>query len=201
MENIFDDKSIYNRNKIYEIPADTMILKEGEINLDMYKIVSGHVEMYTGYGTPNEVLIGVLGPGTCFGEFGILTGQPAIYTIIAFSKTRILRITEGLMGDFIQENKEDILHIMRNMATNMTRMQHQINQLSKELKDLSDNPSSNTSNTSAVNGHEKNDDFESYIAEILRSDNLQKDNLRNYALNSPEKQMKNKGMHFLGRDK
>ena len=139
MSNIFDDKSIYNRNKIYEIPPDTMILREGEINLDMYKIVSGHVEMYTGYGTPNEVLIGLLGPGTCFGEFGILTGQPAIYTIITYSKTKILRVTEGLMGDFIQENKDDILQIMRNMATNMTRMQHQINQLSRELEEVTEN--------------------------------------------------------------
>lgn len=191
MSNIFDDKSIYNRNKIYEIPPDTMILKEGEINLDMYKIVSGHVEMYTGYGTPNEVLIGLLGPGTCFGEFGILTGQPAIYTIITYSKTQILRVTEGLMGDFIQENKDDILQIMRNMATNMTRMQHQINQLSHELEEINENRTETaTSNTNNSN-----------VIEILRSDNLQKDNLRNYALNTPEKQMREKGMHFIGKRK
>ena len=191
MSNIFDDKSIYNRNKIYEIPPDTMILREGEINLDMYKIVSGHVEMYTGYGTPNEVLIGLLGPGTCFGEFGILTGQPAIYTIITYSKTKILRVTEGLMGDFIQENKDDILQIMRNMATNMTRMQHQINQLSRELEEVTEN---RTKRDTAVN---KDDS----VIEILRSDNLQKDNLRNYALNTPEKQMREKGMHFIGKRK
>ena len=191
MSNIFDDKSIYNRNKIYEIPPDTMILREGEINLDMYKIVSGHVEMYTGYGTPNEVLIGLLGPGTCFGEFGILTGQPAIYTIITYSKTKILRVTEGLMGDFIQENKDDILQIMRNMATNMTRMQHQINQLSRELEEVTEN---RTKRDTAVN---KDDS----VIEILRSDNLQKDNLRNYALNTPEKQMLEKGMHFIGKRK
>lgn len=191
MSNIFDDKSIYNRNKIYEIPPDTMILREGEINLDMYKIVSGHVEMYTGYGTPNEVLIGLLGPGTCFGEFGILTGQPAIYTIITYSKTKILRVTEGLMGDFIQENKDDILQIMRNMATNMTRMQHQINQLSHELEEINENRTETaTSNTNNSN-----------VIEILRSDNLQKDNLRNYALNTPEKQMREKGMHFIGKRK
>ena len=191
MSNIFDDKSIYNRNKIYEIPPDTMILREGEINLDMYKIVSGHVEMYTGYGTPNEVLIGLLGPGTCFGEFGILTGQPAIYTIITYSKTKILRVTEGLMGDFIQENKDDILQIMRNMATNMTRMQHQINQLSRELEEITEN---RTKRDTADN---KDDS----VIEILRSDNLQKDNLRNYALNTPEKQMREKGMHFIGKRK
>ena len=191
MSNIFDDKSIYNRNKIYEIPPDTMILREGEINLDMYKIVSGHVEMYTGYGTPNEVLIGLLGPGTCFGEFGILTGQPAIYTIITYSKTQILRVTEGLMGDFIQENKDDILQIMRNMATNMTRMQHQINQLSHELEEINENRTETaTSNTNNSN-----------VIEILRSDNIQKDNLRNYALNTPEKQMREKGMHFIGKRK
>ncbi|MBQ3773485.1 MAG: Crp/Fnr family transcriptional regulator [Pseudobutyrivibrio sp.] len=191
MSNIFDDKSIYNRNKIYEIPPDTMILREGEINLDMYKIVSGHVEMYTGYGTPNEVLIGLLGPGTCFGEFGILTGQPAISTLITYSKTQILRVTEGLMGDFIQENKDDILQIMRNMATNMTRMQHQINQLSHELEEINENRTETaTSNTNNSN-----------VIEILRSDNLQKDNLRNYALNTPEKQMREKGMHFIGKRK
>ena len=191
MNNIFDDKSIYNRNKIYEIPPDTMILREGEINLDMYKIVSGHVEMYTGYGTPNEVLIGLLGPGTCFGEFGILTGQPAIYTIITYSKTQILRVTEGLMGDFIQENKDDILQIMRNMATNMTRMQHQINQLSRELEEVTEN------RTKRDTANNKDDS----VIEILRSDNLQKDNLRNYALNTPEKQMREKGMHFIGKRK
>ena len=191
MSNIFDDKSIYNRNKIYEIPPDTMILREGEINLDMYKIVSGHVEMYTGYGTPNEVLIGLLGPGTCFGEFGILTGQPAIYTIITYSKTKILRVTEGLMGDFIQENKDDILQIMRNMATNMTRMQHQINQLSRELEEITENRTK----------RDTTDNKDDRVIEILRSDNLQKDNLRNYALNTPEKQMREKGMHFIGKRK
>ena len=147
--------------------------------------------MYTGYGTPNEVLIGLLGPGTCFGEFGILTGQPAIYTIITYSKTKILRVTEGLMGDFIQENKDDILQIMRNMATNMTRMQHQINQLSRELEEVTEN------RTKRDTANNKDDS----VIEILRSDNLQKDNLRNYALNTPEKQMREKGMHFIGKRK
>ncbi|MCR4831757.1 MAG: Crp/Fnr family transcriptional regulator [Pseudobutyrivibrio sp.] len=138
MGNIFDEKSIVNRNKIYDVPEGITILTEGEINLDMYKIVSGHVEMYTGYGTENEILIGLLGPGTCFGEFGLLTGRPAIYTIITYSKTKILRVTEALMGDFIKDNPESIMQIMKNMANNMMRMQHQISQLSNELADAND---------------------------------------------------------------
>ena len=204
MGNNFDEKSIVNRNKIFEVPEGTVILKEGEINLDMYKIVSGHVEMYTGYGTENEVLIGLIGSGSCFGEFGILTGAPAIYTIITYSKTRLLRITEGLMGDFIQENHEDILKIMRNMATNMTRMQHQINQLSEELAEK------NASEEAFARTVSKN--VENVIVEYLNSDNLQKDNLKNYVLSpdiilpsnteAPSKELTNSkgvGMHFLKR--
>ncbi len=138
MARVFDEKSILNWNKIYEVPEGTLILKEGETNLDMYKILSGHVEMYTGYGTDKEVLIGVLGPGTCFGEFGILTGKPAIYTIIAYSKLRIYRITQELMQDFMRDNQDSILQIMKNMAGNMMRMQHQINQLCEELAEVSE---------------------------------------------------------------
>lgn len=178
MANIFDGKSILNRNKIYEIPEGTMILKEGEINLDMYKILSGHVEMYTGYGTDNEILIGIIGEGTCFGEFGILTGKPAIYTIIAYSKVKLLRVTEGLMGQFIQENRDDILKIMKNMATNMMRMQHQINQLSEELM---------LKNQEETKQQEISDDNMSETEYFEQLHKRQRDELRKYALYQSEK--------------
>lgn len=178
MANIFDGKSIVNRNKIYEIPEGTMILKEGEINLDMYKILSGHVEMYTGYGTDNEILIGIIGAGTCFGEFGILTGKPAIYTIIAYSKVKLLRVTEGLMGQFIQENRDDILKIMKNMATNMMRMQHQINQLSEELM---------LKNQEEIEQQEISDDNMSETEYFEQLHKRQRDELRKYALYQSEK--------------
>lgn len=133
----FDEKSVTIRNQIYDVPQGMTILKEGEINLDMYKILKGHVEMYTGFGTENEVLLGLLGPGTCFGEFGILTKKPAIYTIIAYSDIKILRVTEELMMDFMKANPENVLQIMKNMANNMMRMQHQIGQLTTEIAELS----------------------------------------------------------------
>ena len=43
-----------------------------------------------------------------------------------------------LMGDFIKENPESIMQIMKNMANNMMKMQHQITQLSTELSDAND---------------------------------------------------------------
>ncbi len=161
MKREFDEKSVTIRNMIYEVPQGTTILSEGETNLDMYKIMSGHVEMYTGYGTENEVLIGMLGPGACFGEFGLLTGKPAIYTIITYDTTRILRITEELMSDFMMNNQDSVLQIMRNMANNMLRMQHQITQLGEEL---------------AESGGEVQ----------INVNNIVKENVRNYAVYNPK---------------
>lgn len=141
------EKSVTLRNHIYDIPEGTIILQEGERNLDMYKIISGHIEMYTGYGTDNEVLLGILCPGSCFGEFGILTKKPAIYTIIAFSDVKLLRITEDLLYVFMKENPEDILQIMTNMANNMLLMQQEIGELSNVAKELSQQESAITRNS------------------------------------------------------
>ena len=57
-----------NNSKLLKLPEGTMILCEGELNLDMYKILDGHAEVYMGYGTENETFIGIIGPQSCFGE-------------------------------------------------------------------------------------------------------------------------------------
>ena len=128
--------SVKDRNKIITIPEGITILNEGEVNLDMYKIISGNVEMYTGYGTKNEVLIGILGPGACFGEFGILLHKPAIYTIVTYCEVQLMRVTEGALGNFVKENEDCIIQIMRNMANMMMVMMHNVDQLSQEFDEM-----------------------------------------------------------------
>ncbi len=146
----------------------------------MYKIAEEHVEMYTGYGTEGEALIGILGPGTCFGEFGVLTGMPAIYTIIAYSDVKLLRVDAALLEDFVKNNFDDVFQIMSNMANNMLRMQHQIKQLGEELAEL------------------ENKDKDK------AADNLVRENIRNYAIYKPVETTSKEtegssggGMHFI----
>ncbi len=38
-------------SKMVKFPQDAVILKEGEESREMYKIIKGHAEIYTGYGT------------------------------------------------------------------------------------------------------------------------------------------------------
>ena len=123
-----------NNAKIMMFPQDSVILKEGEVNLDMYKIIKGNAELYTGYGTDNEVLLGIIGPHSCFGEFGLLMNAPSIYTVVAFSDVYAMRVTAGEMGDFVKENHKNIIDIMKNMARTMMVMQKQIDILTDEMK-------------------------------------------------------------------
>ena len=121
--------------KMIKLPEGTVILKEGELNLDMYKIINGHAEVYMGYGTDRETLIGIIGPQACFGEFGMLLEKPAIYTVIAYSEILLLRITKGEMGDFVQQNHKSIVDIMENMARTMMTMRTQIDLLINDLNE------------------------------------------------------------------
>ncbi|MCR4842548.1 MAG: Crp/Fnr family transcriptional regulator [Eubacterium sp.] len=118
-----------------QFPEGAVILREGEVNLDMYKIVSGKAELYISYGTEEEVLIGIIKEGACFGEFGLLLKEPAIYTVVAYSDILAVRITEGAMGDFIQENHGYVLGIMQNMARSMMRMKYHIDLLTRDLEE------------------------------------------------------------------
>ena len=155
--------------KLTKFPEGSIILCEGELNLDMYKIVQGHVELYTGYGTDREVLLGIIGPQTCFGEFGLLLRKPAIYTAVAYSDVLAMRVTEGELGDFVQQNHKNIIDIMRNMAQYMMVMQTQVEMLADEV----------------ANGNKANEDL---MKQINR-------NIRGYAVYNPDRDYNLKGKY------
>lgn len=120
--------------KMYHFPEGAEIIKEGEIHYDMFKIIKGHAEVYVGYGTENETLIGIIGEQQCFGEFSLLLHEPDIYTVIAYSDVYALHISEEDLGDFIMQNHKNIMDIMRNMARTMMTMRRHIELLVKELE-------------------------------------------------------------------
>ena len=122
-------------NKMIVFKPDTVILREGEVNEFMFKILKGHAEVYVGYGTTHESLLGIIGEQSCFGEFGLLLKKPAIYTVIAFDEIIAFRISEKDMDNFILENRKNVLDIMKNMANSMFTMRFQIELLMKDIEE------------------------------------------------------------------
>ncbi|MCR5485896.1 MAG: cyclic nucleotide-binding domain-containing protein [Lachnospiraceae bacterium] len=120
--------------KMVKYPQETVIVREGELNADMFKIISGHAEVYVGFGSKQETLIKIIGPQCCFGELGMLLDKPSIYTVRAYSDLLALRINREDMFDFVKENQKNVIDIMRNMASTMMTMRFHIDLLIKEIE-------------------------------------------------------------------
>ena len=61
MDKALKEKTERMIQRIIEVPEGSMILKEGEVNLDMYKILSGHAEIYAAFISGRIIAFGTLG--------------------------------------------------------------------------------------------------------------------------------------------
>ena len=106
--------------------ADEMILKEGEVNDSMFKILSGSVAVFNRYGEKEEPLIGIYSKGRCFGELNVFSDLPCIYTVVAYNEVLVMRVTNDSLEEFIAANPRNVIDIMGNMAHTVRMMQKNI---------------------------------------------------------------------------
>ena len=119
--------------KMVKYSEGDVILREGELSTVMYKVISGHAEIYIDYGKKQETLIKVISRNACFGEYSFLLKKPAIYTVIAHEDILVLKISEDTLGEFIKTNHQTVIDIMKNMAQNMYTLRFQVDLLLKEF--------------------------------------------------------------------
>ena len=125
--------------KFFRVPADRVILREGVVNSDMYKIVSGRAVCYANYGQDDEIVLGSLKEGHSLGEYSLLTGKPGIYTAVAFTDMLLLRINAADFGDFTASNPENSLAVMKSLAAIAGTMRANINMMNNDLQSISEN--------------------------------------------------------------
>ena len=117
---------------------DEIIIREGEIYHEMYKIVSGSVAVYLRYGEKDEHLIGIISKSKCFGELHVLSKQPSIYTVIAYDEVLLMRITKDSLEEFIANNPRNAIDIMQNMVHTNLLMQKNIDLLLDDIYEKQD---------------------------------------------------------------
>lgn len=120
--------------RVKKFAAESIILREGEKNSEMYKILSGKAVCYLNYGTDDEYVLGTLRDNNSFGEFSLLTGRPGIYTVVAFTDMLVLRIPEQDFRKFLELNAHNAMEIMTNMAGMLNVMKVNIDMLNKEIR-------------------------------------------------------------------
>ncbi|MBR5635356.1 MAG: cyclic nucleotide-binding domain-containing protein [Pseudobutyrivibrio sp.] len=128
-----DDNNVKGKDKIFVAPEGMKIIVEGQPDSYMYIILSGRAHMYIGHGTKDEKLVDKFGPGSCFGAYGMLTKRPDIYTVVAMTAMKIIRLQEDDLVDFVKDNPTNILHLTKGLANDMVRMKSEIQELNNEL--------------------------------------------------------------------
>ena len=121
-----------NQAKMLRFSADEILLREGELNTDMYKIISGRAVCYLNHGQENELVVGGLKEGNTFGEYSLLTGEPEIYSVVAFSEVLLLRISRSEFENFITMNAANSIEIMTNMSKMLKVLKTNIGIISSE---------------------------------------------------------------------
>lgn len=118
--------------KMLRVTEDEVIMREGETNAYMYKIISGKAVCYLGYGTDDEYVIGTLKDGQCFGEYSLLTDKPGVYTVAAYTDMLLMRIGRDDFSRFVEMNADNAVGIMRNMAKMINVLKVNIDMLREE---------------------------------------------------------------------
>lgn len=117
---------------------DEIILQEGRVYHEMFKIVSGSVAVYTRYGEKDEHLLGIYSKPRCFGEINVFASQPSIHTVVAYDEVLLLRITKDSLEDFIRNNPKNAVDIMQNMVQTFGLMQKNIDLLLDDIYEKQD---------------------------------------------------------------
>lgn len=133
--------------RMQKFQAGDIIMREGGTYDEMYKVVSGSVEVYIRYGERDEHLIGIYSKSKCFGEMSVLSDQASIYTVVAFDDVLLMRITKDYLEEFIRNNPKNAIDIMKNMVHTTVVMQKNIGLL---LDDLYDKDGANKRRTEEI---------------------------------------------------
>ncbi|MBO4336978.1 MAG: 2-dehydropantoate 2-reductase [Lachnospiraceae bacterium] len=109
-----------------------VILKQGDKNPSLFKVMQGNVSLYTNYGSDKEYFIGIYGQGKCFGEYSCFSGNPTPYTVVANEDTIIMEIPKSDLHNFISINPKNAEEIFGSMAQQLAMISKHVELLNNK---------------------------------------------------------------------
>ena len=129
--------SIEGTYEVQEMPTtkyndDEVVTREGEYNDKIYKVLHGSVTLYTGYGTEDEYLIGILGVDKVFGHYSCLTGSTNLLTAVANDETIIMEIDGKDVHQYISVNPRNAEDMVRELSRQVAMIAKHVELLQEE---------------------------------------------------------------------
>lgn len=96
--------------RLVNVPAGHTLLSEGQRGDGLYVILEGKVEFFlpdrsvSGVRRPSRVRLNVLGPGRCFGEYGVIDDQPSSASAQAITAARLCALASDEFRNIVSRN-------------------------------------------------------------------------------------------------
>ena len=108
-----------------EVPAGTVLFREGDEGGEMYVVQSGEVKISRRLGQHEQVLA-LVEAGEFFGEMAIVTGRPRSATAVAVTDARLLVIDSRTFEDVLRAKSEVAARMIQSLAHRLQRANQQI---------------------------------------------------------------------------
>ncbi len=123
-----------------EFPYGTVMYKEGEVGNCMYIVHEGEVNVYKNYGAADEIKLDSVKPIACFGELGLLSGEPREATAaVEVSGTKIEAIRPEDLESIFKTSPEKIEMILKNLSYRLRVITYDYFKACKEILEASQN--------------------------------------------------------------
>lgn len=130
--NLSEQDRLQIAEKMVQITYDSqsVIVKEGDQGESLYIILDGLVEVL-GKDTlsSNEFVLTHLGPGDCFGEMSVLTGERRSATVRAFEETQVYQLDSNSFNDLILNSPHMGLSISKILAKRLAKLNNKYEEL------------------------------------------------------------------------
>ena len=75
-------------------PSRAVLISQGSQSLEIYYIVTGSVRVVLNFGAADEKVLNIIGPGSCFGDWGVVNNKPRGATCITETDSELLLIND-----------------------------------------------------------------------------------------------------------
>ncbi len=96
--------TLANYSAILRYTRGETMVRQNDTGDSLYIIRSGSVEITMTTGKSEPVVLASLGPGNCFGEMSLLTGEPRSATVTALEETQVVVVDKNGLQALLESN-------------------------------------------------------------------------------------------------
>lgn len=109
---------------------NSVIITQGEHSNSLYIVVEGRLKVYVTDAEGRQALLAFLNKGDFFGELSLLDDEPRSASVMTVTKTRLLRLTQDGFRRFVEAHPENLLPMLRILASRLRALDDTIRSLS-----------------------------------------------------------------------